>query len=74
MEKTNEWHTHLGKEFLDAAIGRRGDIGAHEILYKISHVHILNKKKNDDHSKEVADVPNTMDFLLRGTEGMVTPL
>ena len=32
------------------------------------------KERNDDMSEEVADVSGAAAFLLRGTEGMVTPL
>jgi hypothetical protein len=43
--KKQKHDTHLGKEFLDVAVGRRGTLGAHEILYELPHVHILNQKK-----------------------------
>ena len=33
----------LSKEFLDAAVGRRGNLGRHEILYELPHVNILMK-------------------------------
>ena len=41
---TRECRTDLRKEFLDAAVGRRGNLGPLKILYELTHVDILNKK------------------------------
>jgi hypothetical protein len=35
MEKTNEHHTNLGYEFLDAVVGRRGNLGPNEMLNEL---------------------------------------
>ena len=40
--KIGEWRIDLSKELLDAAVGRRGNLGPHEILYELSHVDIFN--------------------------------
>ena len=43
--KTIECRTNLSKEFLDAAVSWRGNLGPHEILYKLFHVNILNQRE-----------------------------
>ena len=43
--KTRECRTYLSKEFLDAAVSRRGNLGPHEILYEVPHVNILNQRE-----------------------------
>ena len=45
MKKTTKCHTHIGKELLDAAVGRRGNLGPQKILYEFLHVHILNQRE-----------------------------
>ena len=40
--KIGECWIDLSKEFLDAAVGRRGYLGPHEILYELLHVDIFN--------------------------------
>ena len=42
---TRECSTDFNKESLDAAVGRRGNLGPHGILYELPHVDILNQKE-----------------------------
>ena len=46
MEKTKERNTNLGKEFLNVAVSWRGNLGLHEILNELPHVHIINQIEN----------------------------
>ena len=41
--KTKECRTDISKEFLDVAVGRKGNLSSHEILYELPHVDILNQ-------------------------------
>ena len=43
--KTKECRTDLSKEFLDAAVGQRSNLGPHKILYELLHVDIHNQRE-----------------------------
>ena len=72
--KTKEYRTHLSKEFLDVAVGQRVTLVCIRSSMSSPMSAFSIKEGEDGFSEEVADVSGAMAFLLRGMEGMVTPL
>lgn len=70
MEKTNIHHTNLGKEFLNAAVSWRGNLGLHEILNELPMSTFSIKQRVRGISEDVAEVSRATAFLLRGINGM----
>ena len=42
---TRECRTDLSKEFMDAAVSWRGNLGPHEVLYELPYIDILNQRE-----------------------------
>ena len=74
MKKQNNIGLTLVRNTWDAAVGLRGNLGPHEILYELPMSTFSIKEREDDSSEEVAEVSGATTTLLRRTEGMVTPL